>query len=627
MHSADWTTTGSILGTLVNTRTMALMIVVVTALLSPVFLFAQPVESEPVSAGGDDFSGANLEEEAVPVRRIQRLGDVVGENEYELELSVPQSTGALPDSISLPDENQQQQLQRFLATLASNPGDQPTLDSLDTLLTDVVRQANEAMDAGQQTQAINLLGVVQAVNPNHPGIKPAQDRLGALRAVQGKLESARNAMTESRVDEPADNCALFFYRQVLDLDPANEEALHGLLLVQQDMVARSIAHAEAMEHDSAERLLEDASDVREEQDLVEQARQEINGIKSSHAEKLESQAVQAMDTGDFTAAENMLIDLVALGGQGERVTQLRRRLEEARMYGGFKPGQIIRDPFMTTGMWAPESVIIPAGSFQMGSAATESGRAENEGPRHRVTFPRGFAIGLREVSVEEFKAFVTKTGHKTDAQGAGRSIAYDSYSGRLTEKAGVNWEKDFEGKPAKPNDPVMHVSWNDAHAYVSWLARETGKPYRLPSESEFEYALRGGRNSRYWWGDGSPSGAVENITGEYDISRTRRRWSVSFAGYTDKFWGPAPAGSFKPNPYGLMDIGGNVAEWTMDCWHDTYTRAPADGAAWSNPGCKQQVIRGGYWASSPDQTRSAHRLYAKPNHHDARIGFRVARDL
>ena len=120
---------------------------------------------------------------------------------------------------------------------------------------------------------------------------------------------------------------------------------------------------------------------------------------------------------------------------------------------------------------------------------------------------------------------------------------------------------------------------------------------------------------------------VENITGENDISRTRRRWSVSFTGYSDKYWGPAPVGSFKPNPFGLMDMGGNVAEWTRDCWHDSYIRAPADGAAWSNPGCDQHVIRGGYWASSPDQTRSAHRLHANPAQHDARIGFRVAREL
>jgi formylglycine-generating enzyme required for sulfatase activity len=204
---------------------------------------------------------------------------------------------------------------------------------------------------------------------------------------------------------------------------------------------------------------------------------------------------------------------------------------------------------------------------------------------------------------------------------------YDHFSGRLTKQDGVDWQLNYEGKPAKPNDPVIHVSWNDAQAFAKWLANGTGKPYRLPTESEFEFALRGGRSTRFWWGDGSPGTVVENITGENDSSRSRRRWSVAFPGYADKFWGPAPVGSFSSNPYGLFDIGGNVGEWVRDCWHDTYIRAPLDGEAWINPGCEMNVIRGGYWAGSPDQTRSAYRLFAKPSHRDARTGFRVAKDL
>ncbi|MGH8034755.1 MAG: SUMF1/EgtB/PvdO family nonheme iron enzyme, partial [Lysobacterales bacterium] len=376
--------------------------------------------------------------------------------------------------------------------------------SLNDLLTDVARQANVAIDSHQLALAERLLDVMLAVDPKHSGIKSIHERLVAMGEVQGKLAAAGLAMAAGRVDQPEENCAWYFYRQVLDQDPANEEALQGLLLVQQDMIARSVVQAQALELDSAERLLEEASYVREEQDLVDQARYEISKIKTDRAEKLESAAVRDMDTGDFAAAESVLIDLIALGGQGDLVNQLRRRLEEARIYGGFKPGQVIRDHFMTEGIWAPESVVILAGSFQMGSIPGETGRSENEGPQHRVTFRRGFAIGLREVSVSEFRVFVSKTGHKTDAQHSGGSVIYDSFSGRLTEKKGVYWEGDYEGKPAKPGDPVIYVSWNDAQAYAAWLARGTGKSYRLPSESEFEYALRGGRNSRFWWGDGSP---------------------------------------------------------------------------------------------------------------------------
>jgi formylglycine-generating enzyme required for sulfatase activity len=236
-------------------------------------------------------------------------------------------------------------------------------------------------------------------------------------------------------------------------------------------------------------------------------------------------------------------------------------------------------------------------------------------------------MGRHEVTVSEFRDFVDQSRYKTDAERDRFSRIYNQRSGHLLRRDDVNWKMNYEGRKAGDDDPVVHVSWNDAQAYVNWLARSTGKPYRLPSEAEFEYALRGGKSTRYWWGRGAPRRVVENITGEGDISRIQRNWATSFKGYTDNFWGPAPVGSFEPSPYGLFDIGGNVGEWITDCWHDTYMRAPVDGSAWVNPGCKLRVIRGGYWASSPEQTRSAFRLSAKPNSHDARIGFRVARDL
>ena len=319
--------------------------------------------------------------------------------------------------------------------------------------------------------------------------------------------------------------------------------------------------------------------------------------------------------------------MIALGGADSTVRQLRRRLEEARIYGGFSPGQIIREPFINQGHWTPESVVVLAGSFMMGSLAVEDGRKDNEGPRHRVMFRRGFAMGRTEVTVKDFRMFVRQTRYRTDAGKQGHSTIYNHHSGRLARRDDVNWEMNYEGKKAEDNEPVVHVSWNDAMAYVQWLARGTGKSYRLPTEAEFEYALRGGQTNRYWWGDGEPPKTVENLTGEHDVSRGRRQWSTYFKGYKDGYWGPAPVASFETNPFGLHDMAGNIGEWVRDCWHDTYVRAPVDGTAWLNPGCKLRTIRGGYWASSPDQVRSAFRLSAQPDRRDARIGFRIARDL
>jgi len=441
------------------------------------------------------------------------------------------------------------------------------------------------------------------------------------------LSAAQKAVKDGRIDQPEANCAWTYFRRAHDLDPDSQEAKQGLLVVQQHMVSKALEYARELDFESADRMLEDASYVREPQDLIEEARVEIASFRAQRAEKFEVAAVTAMDAGNFKRAERILIDLIALGGADNTVAQLRRRLEEARIYGGFKPGQVIRDHFQNQINWTPDTVVILAGSFIMGSSAYEKGRMDNEGPQHRVTFRRGFAIGQREVSVKEFRAFVKETGYRTDAERLRSSTVYDQHSGRLTMRDRVNWKMNFEGEKASDDDPVLHVSWNDANAYCDWLARGTGKPYRLPSEAEFEYALRGGKNTVYWWGDDSPSRVVENITGEGDISNSRRNWSTSFQGYSDKFWGPAPVGSFEPGPFGLYDIGGNVGEWVRDCWHDTYMRAPVDGSAWINPGCKLRVIRGGYWASSPEQTRSAFRLSAKPDSHGARIGFRIARNL
>jgi formylglycine-generating enzyme required for sulfatase activity len=460
-----------------------------------------------------------------------------------------------------------------------------------------------------------------------PEVPASDETYSQQQLIDRHLRAAGEALRAGKIDLPADDCAWSHYRAVHDLDPENAEAQQGLLAVQAALVSRAIKVAQDLDFDLAERILDDAALVRESRELIDEAQEEIFTFRTQHAEELEVRAVRAMDAGNFARAERELIELIALGDADSMVNQLRRRLEEARIYGGFRPGQVIRDHFINRALWTPESVVVMAGSFMMGSSAFEDGRQDNEGPRHRVTFRRGFAIGRTEVTVEEFRTFVDKTGYHTDAEKQGYSTVYNHHSGRLTRRDDVNWELNYEGKRAKDNDPVVHVSWNDAAAYVQWLARGTGKSYRLPTEAEFEYALRAGRKTKYWWGDGVPAKAVENLTGEHDVSRGRRQWSTYFDNYTDKYWGPAPVASFGTNPFGLHDIAGNVGEWVADCWHDTYFRAPIDGSAWLNPGCKVRIIRGGYWASSPDQARSAFRLSAPADRRDARIGFRVARDL
>jgi formylglycine-generating enzyme required for sulfatase activity len=174
---------------------------------------------------------------------------------------------------------------------------------------------------------------------------------------------------------------------------------------------------------------------------------------------------------------------------------------------------------------------------------------------------------------------------------------------------------------------VVHVSVRDAEAYAAWLAEQTGQSYRLPSEAEQEYALRAGTQGRYPWGNGVPPPRFGNLTGGNDTSPSGRNWNNAFVAYGDGYWGPAPAGGYAANAWGLYDLGSNVSEWVSDCWHASYRRAPSDGASWFNPGCRSRVVRGGSWASSPEQTRAAWRSASDSDMTNARVGFRVVRGI
>ena len=232
----------------------------------------------------------------------------------------------------------------------------------------------------------------------------------------------------------------------------------------------------------------------------------------------------------------------------------------------------------------PEMVVVPSGSFMMGSPESESGRYDAEGPVHRVTIARPFAVGVYEVTFDEWDACVSDRGcggYRPDDRNWGRG-----------------------------NHPVFDVSWNDAKAYVRWLSGKTGQEYRLLSEAEWEYAARAGTRTKYWWGD--------------SIGRGRANCNTDCG---DSYGGAAPVGSFSANPYGLYDVHGNVWELTEDCWNDSYRGAPSDGSAWESGECGWRVLRGGSWYDGPWDLRSAlrGRLDTSVRIYDA--GFRVARTL
>ena len=258
----------------------------------------------------------------------------------------------------------------------------------------------------------------------------------------------------------------------------------------------------------------------------------------------------------------------------------------------------------------PEMVVVPSGSFTMGSPSSEEGRYDNEGPRRRVTIGSPFAVGVYEVTRGEFGRFVSATGRSM-----GNSCW--TWDGEWKSRPGRGWRN--PGFSQDDSHPVVCVSWEDARAYAQWLSGETGEYYRLLSESEWEYVARGGTQTRYWWGDGSSSQC--RYANGADAS-SGLDWGVDC---DDGYSRTSPVGSFGGNSFGLRDVHGNVWEWVQDCWNEDYDGAPGDGRAWERGECSRRVLRGGSWDGIPRFLRAAVRGWSGSGLRNGDAGFRVAR--
>jgi formylglycine-generating enzyme required for sulfatase activity len=226
----------------------------------------------------------------------------------------------------------------------------------------------------------------------------------------------------------------------------------------------------------------------------------------------------------------------------------------------------------------PPMIEVPVGSFQMGNRGEDS----TEQPVHEVALKNRFAIGIREVTYGEWMACVKDQGCK--------------HAPELTSTT--------------DQSPMRDVSWADAVQYVGWLKKTTQKPYRLPTEAEWEYAARANSSTRYWWGNDGPLYAnCKGCGGEWNRDA------------------PVKAASYPPNPFGLYDMNGSVWEWVSDCWHSNYKGAPNDGRSWETPGCQQRVLRGGSWRDDPKLVSSFSRFYYDADIRYIANGFRVALTL
>lgn len=233
---------------------------------------------------------------------------------------------------------------------------------------------------------------------------------------------------------------------------------------------------------------------------------------------------------------------------------------------------------LRSGSTGPIMVTIPAGEFMMGAGSLSLNLDER--PRHKVTL-KEFAISQYEITYSEYERFTKAIGK------------------RPPERVGVN----------PGTQPVVEISWQDAQDYVSWLSRQTGHKYSLPTESQWEYAARAGITTPYWWGQ-KPGDSNAHCIGCGSPASLRQA---------------TPTGSFEANPWGLYDTSGNVSEWTEDCYSGNYNGAPTDGSARHDGDCSKRVVRGGSFINAASGITNTRREKHNAGTRLTHIGFRVVR--
>ncbi|MFA7542445.1 MAG: formylglycine-generating enzyme family protein, partial [Lysobacterales bacterium] len=514
----------------------------------------------------------------------------------------------------------------YTSVLAAAPENSRAKTGRERVLDSIGQRIEAALAAGDYPAAAQDFPVLQALRADMPATIRIEERLTQAEPLRLALQRARRALERNRLDQGPRN-ALQYLEQVRAEEADNQTALELRLRLQRRLIEMALGQGQDGDFAQANALVARARAVAPDQlQVLTEATSVLAGQRGEAAAARLSQAHQHLDAGAADAAEAVLEQALAISAEAVGAGLVRERIRNLRLYGGYGEGERFRDA-LASGDSGPRMVVIPVGSFLMGSPDRESGRRSNEGPQFRVRFDHGFALAETEITVAQYRRFVEATNHRSHAERQRRSTIYDERSGSMREVRGINWRHNEAGDPAGDDNPVVHLAWADAAAYAAWLAQETGQPYRLPSEAEFEYALRAGSSSRYPWGDGAPPRPLANVSSQGDASPSNRTWTNAFPGDSDGWFGIAPVGSFPRNEFGLHDLAGNVSEWVEDCWHSSYLRAPSDGSAWVNPGCGRRVVRGASWASGPEQVRSAYRLNVAADTTNPRIGFRVARGL
>lgn len=433
------------------------------------------------------------------------------------------------------------------------------------------------------------------------------------------LAKADSCFSSGIMPEPGRDSLLACLQEILKIDPGNEEAkarmvqASSMYLAKGDEAAAAGRWKEALEHYSGALVFAPGDTIL----LSKSETVKVNLDKSAavtSAEKVperegtadsRSRAQEFMRQGDSLFRLKKYPDALVMYRQAQQMAPedavLASRVREAdRLQGGGEaeaPVAAASDYLQLYNM-----VLIQGGTFDMGTSGSDGDNDEQ--PVHSVRVD-AFYLGKYEVTVAQFKAFIDETGYRTDAEKEGWS--YFMSSEGIEKKPGMTWRHNAVGTPHPAsafNHPVICVSWNDASEFCKWLSRKSGKPFRLPAETEWEYAARGGKNKNsYIYSGGNSLGTVG--------------W---FSGNAPN--GTAAVGKKSPNSLGLYDMSGNVWEWCQSAY-GSYPVTGQSGAGSSQSGTNR-VLRGGGWYDDASACRVANRGNYHSGYKDFNTGFRLA---
>lgn len=271
----------------------------------------------------------------------------------------------------------------------------------------------------------------------------------------------------------------------------------------------------------------------------------------------------------------------------------------------------------------PQMVIVPGGSYTIGSPPDEPGHASDEAPQRRILLAYPFAVSRFEITRGEYEAFVRATG---------RPVLGDCLTDRIKQGEWAhepNTTLRDPGFEQQDNHPVLCVTWDDAQAYVAWLNAQTDGGYRLLSEAEWEYVARAGTTTTFPWGPSADTGCADANLGDATMHDKYAKILSDYplAACRDGALNTSPVGSYRANAFGLYDLIANTGEWVEDCVTMSYDTLPTDGSADLSGDCTRRIVRSGSWGSQIKDSRVANRTRYPVSQVDDSIGIRVAKTL